>query len=174
MNFVDHATPHFHATYGDEEAQVEIATGDIIGGSLPRRAAVGERVGRTSSRRTPGQLDATRAVTSAGKDRSAPMKCLVTHVCSRGNHQLEVVYADGLSANLDFTNFLAEHEGPIVEPLRDEQAFSAVRLEDGVVTWSTGFDICPDVLRFWCEQGRVCSERETNARFEVQRPLTTP
>ena len=39
MNFVDHAPPHFHATYGDEEAQVEIATGDIIGGSLPRRAA---------------------------------------------------------------------------------------------------------------------------------------
>jgi hypothetical protein len=39
MNFVDHAPPHFHATYGDEEAQVEIATGDIISGSLPRRAA---------------------------------------------------------------------------------------------------------------------------------------
>jgi len=39
MNFVDHAPPHFHATYGDEEAQVEIATGDVIGGSLPRRAA---------------------------------------------------------------------------------------------------------------------------------------
>ena len=102
------------------------------------------------------------------------MKCLVTSVCSRGKHQLEVVYADGLSANLDFTNFLAEHEGPIVEPLRDDQTFSEVRLEEGVVTWPTGFDICPDVLRFWCEQGRVCSEPETNARFDSQRPLTTP
>jgi hypothetical protein len=39
MNFVDHAPPHFHATYGEDEAQVEIATGDVIGGSLPRRAA---------------------------------------------------------------------------------------------------------------------------------------
>ena len=39
MNFVDHAPPHFHATYGDDEAQVEIATGEVIGGSLPRRAA---------------------------------------------------------------------------------------------------------------------------------------
>jgi hypothetical protein len=37
-NFVDHAPPHFHATYGGRESQVEIATGDIIGGSLPRRA----------------------------------------------------------------------------------------------------------------------------------------
>jgi hypothetical protein len=102
------------------------------------------------------------------------MKCLVTHVRSPGNHQLEVVYADGLSANLDFTNFLAEREGPIVEPLRDELTFSGVRLEEGVVTWPTGFDICPDVLRFWCEQGRVCSERETNARFELPRPLSAP
>ena len=102
------------------------------------------------------------------------MNCPVIRVCSRGNHQLEVVYADGLSATLDFTNFLAEHQGPIVEPLRDAQTFSDVRLEEGVVTWPTGFDICPDVLRFWCEQGRVCSERETNARFESQRPLTTP
>ncbi len=39
MNYADHLLPHFHATYGDEEAQVEIASGDIIGGSMPRRAA---------------------------------------------------------------------------------------------------------------------------------------
>jgi hypothetical protein len=61
------------------------------------------------------------------------MKCPITRVCSRGNHRLEVVYADGLSANLDFTHFLAEREGPIVEPLRDELTFSGVRLEEGVV-----------------------------------------
>ena len=39
MNYADHVPPHFHATYGDDEAQVEIASGDIVGGSLPRRAA---------------------------------------------------------------------------------------------------------------------------------------
>jgi len=39
MNFVDHAPPHFHATYGEDEARVEITTGEVIGGSLPRRAA---------------------------------------------------------------------------------------------------------------------------------------
>ena len=39
MNYADDVPPHFHATYGDEEAQVEIASGDIIGGSMPRRAA---------------------------------------------------------------------------------------------------------------------------------------
>lgn len=39
MNFVDHPPPHFHATYGDEEAQVEIVSGNVLAGSLPRRAA---------------------------------------------------------------------------------------------------------------------------------------
>jgi hypothetical protein len=39
MNYADHAPPHFHATYGDDDAQIEIATGDVMGGSLPRRAA---------------------------------------------------------------------------------------------------------------------------------------
>lgn len=39
MNFVDHSPPHVHATYGDSEAQIDIATGDVVGGTLPRRAA---------------------------------------------------------------------------------------------------------------------------------------
>ncbi|MDR6287399.1 hypothetical protein HNR47_003429 [Methylopila jiangsuensis] len=32
----DHAPPHFHASYGEFEAQIEIATLDVIAGSLPR------------------------------------------------------------------------------------------------------------------------------------------
>lgn len=38
MYYRDHAPPHFHAIYGDHEALVEIATGAVIAGSLPRRA----------------------------------------------------------------------------------------------------------------------------------------
>lgn len=38
MNFVDHPPPHFHASYSEYEAQVAIATGNVIGGMLPRRA----------------------------------------------------------------------------------------------------------------------------------------
>ncbi len=34
----DHAPPHFHAIYGDEEAVFEIATGAVTAGYLPRRA----------------------------------------------------------------------------------------------------------------------------------------
>ncbi|MHB9117876.1 MAG: DUF4160 domain-containing protein [Burkholderiales bacterium] len=35
----DHAPPHFHVEYQGREAFVSIATGDIISGSLPGRAA---------------------------------------------------------------------------------------------------------------------------------------
>lgn len=34
----DHNPPHFHATYGEYEAIVEIKTGKLLGGSLPPRA----------------------------------------------------------------------------------------------------------------------------------------
>lgn len=38
MYFSDHASPHFHAIYGRFDAEVEIATGDIVRGKLPMRA----------------------------------------------------------------------------------------------------------------------------------------
>jgi len=38
MYFGDHAPPHFHAIYGQYEAEIEISTGAILKGRLPRRA----------------------------------------------------------------------------------------------------------------------------------------
>lgn len=38
MYYRDHAPPHFHAIYGENEAEIDISTGDIIVGDLPRRA----------------------------------------------------------------------------------------------------------------------------------------
>lgn len=38
MYWEDHPPPHFHALYGEFEAQYDIATLDILQGSLPRRA----------------------------------------------------------------------------------------------------------------------------------------
>ena len=39
VNTRDHLPPHFHARYGEHEAQVAIATGDVLHGSLPRSAS---------------------------------------------------------------------------------------------------------------------------------------
>lgn len=38
MYYSDHNPPHFHAKYSEDEASIEIATGDVIEGGLPRRA----------------------------------------------------------------------------------------------------------------------------------------
>lgn len=38
MYWDDHPPPHFHAIYGEYEAQYEISTLEVIRGSLPRRA----------------------------------------------------------------------------------------------------------------------------------------
>jgi hypothetical protein len=34
----DHGRPHFHAVYGEFEAVLDIETGTVISGQLPRRA----------------------------------------------------------------------------------------------------------------------------------------
>ena len=39
MYFLDHPPPHFEAVYGEHEANVAIATGEVIEGRLPRTAA---------------------------------------------------------------------------------------------------------------------------------------
>ena len=39
MNYNEHLPPHFHAAYSGDEAQIVIATGEILKGSLPSRAA---------------------------------------------------------------------------------------------------------------------------------------
>jgi hypothetical protein len=38
MYFGDHPPPHFHAKYGEYEAQIAISTGEVRNGELPRRA----------------------------------------------------------------------------------------------------------------------------------------
>ena len=38
MYYRDHAPPHIHAIYGDDEASIDIATGAVMAGRLPNRA----------------------------------------------------------------------------------------------------------------------------------------
>ncbi len=38
MFFSEHAPPHFHASYGDSQATIDITALRILQGSLPRRA----------------------------------------------------------------------------------------------------------------------------------------
>ena len=77
---------------------------------------------------------------------------------------LELEYSDSLIARIDFTPTLW---GEICEPLHDPTYFAKVAVEDETVVWPNGFDICPDVLRFWAESTRVTSQEETDAHFST-------
>jgi hypothetical protein len=85
--------------------------------------------------------------------------------------RVELEYADGLLTTLDFSAYFAERRGPVIEPLRSPSGFATARIDHDALTWATGFDICPDVLRLWCEKGRICSPEETESSFAALRPL---
>lgn len=38
MYYADHNPPHFHAKYGEHEALIDIETGALLDGTLPKRA----------------------------------------------------------------------------------------------------------------------------------------
>ena len=51
----------------------------------------------------------------------------------------------------------------ITAPLADESYFQRVRVEGSTIAWPNEYDICPDMLRLWCERGRVLPDAETHA-----------
>jgi hypothetical protein len=51
MYWDDHPPPHFHAIYGEHEAQYNITTLDIINGSLPRAHTLSWLSGRRCTKR---------------------------------------------------------------------------------------------------------------------------
>lgn len=99
------------------------------------------------------------------------MRPRLTRATVAGDQQMEVEYSDGLRATLDFSAYFAGRSGPVIDPLKVRDGFATARIDHGVLTWATGFDICPDVLRLWCERGRICSPVETEAHFASPRPL---
>ena len=64
----------------------------------------------------------------------------------------------------------------MTEPFQDPEFFAQVRLDPelGVPSWPNGYDICADVLRYYCETGRVGSREELGAAFEQILAQNTP
>ena len=75
------------------------------------------------------------------------MKTVLLHVVPSGGHRLSVVYSDGLSATLDFSEYLLHRSGPLVEQLRTASSFSSVCVDHGVLTWPNGF-LTADIFSF--------------------------
>ena len=95
---------------------------------------------------------------------------IVTEARPLGGHRLRVTFVDGFVGETDLQNLPLQRRGPLVQALRDEDFFQRVSVDEecGVVAWPNGYDICADVLRHYCELGRVCSAEELNAHFHSQ------
>ena len=89
----------------------------------------------------------------------------IKRVRSLGEYRLKLLFDDGYEAELDFAPLVAEANGPLLRALQELVAFQKVDRDHGVLTWPNGYDICSDVVRFWCESGRVLSRLETDAAF---------
>jgi hypothetical protein len=64
----------------------------------------------------------------------------------RGDFRIEVLFEDGVRAELDFSP--AVQRGGLFSPLRDFDEFRKARIdpEAQTIVWPNGADVCPDVL----------------------------
>lgn len=67
----------------------------------------------------------------------------VIHAEYRGKYCIHVTFSDGLATTIDFEQWL---DGPVFEPLKDEQFFRRFFLDGGTVVWPNGADIAPETL----------------------------
>ena len=82
--------------------------------------------------------------------------------------RLRVVFSDGYIGEVDLAALFEPARGPLTAPFKDLSYFQRAFVDTDAVAWPNGFDICPDVLRFYCEQGRVCSREKLEAAFRPQ------
>ena len=62
------------------------------------------------------------------------------------DYRLWVRFSDATEGEIDLKDFIAADVRPIVVALRDQAAFSAIRVEMDTVVWSNGFDLAPEFL----------------------------
>lgn len=67
----------------------------------------------------------------------------VVHAEYRGSHSIEVTFSDGNRGSVDFHPWL---NGPIFEPLLDEDYFRRFFVANSTVSWPNGADIAPETL----------------------------
>jgi Protein of unknown function (DUF2442) len=61
----------------------------------------------------------------------------------RGGHRVHLWFNDQTDGEIDFQLLL---DGPIFEPLKDEETFKKFSLEGHTIAWANGADFAPEYL----------------------------
>ncbi len=70
----------------------------------------------------------------------------VTDANALPDYRLRVRFSDNTEGDIDLKDFVFSDARPIVSALRDQPAFSAIRVEMDTVVWANGFDLAPEFL----------------------------
>jgi hypothetical protein len=87
-------------------------------------------------------------------------------VRATGGYRLRVVFQDGYIGEVDLWPLFEKPRGPLTEAFRDPAFFAKAFVDLDAAAWPNGYDICPDVLRYYCELGRVCTREELAAALD--------
>jgi len=61
----------------------------------------------------------------------------------RGGYRIHVTFNDNSEKTIDFAQWL---DGPIFEPLKDQDFFRRFFIDGGTVVWPNGADVAPETL----------------------------
>ncbi len=70
----------------------------------------------------------------------------VTDAKAFPDYRLWVRFSDNTEGEINLKGIIASDARPIVAALRDQSAFSAIRVEMDTVIWENGFDLAPEFL----------------------------
>jgi hypothetical protein len=83
-----------------------------------------------------------------------------------GGYRLRAVFQDAYIGDVDLCSLFENPRGPLTADFKDPALFPKAYVDHRAVAWPNGYDIDPDVLRYYCEIGRVCSYDELSTVFE--------
>jgi hypothetical protein len=142
----DHPPPHIHAEYQGFEAFIEIHTGEVSEGRLPKKAAaiVKEWCLRHQAELLENwERPSDSNLWNVFLEQIKMIKVLEARYLDE--HRVELVFSDGKEGVFDASALLLR-TGALVEALRDESYFKRLYIDAGALCWPNGLELAPSRL----------------------------